>query len=355
MQLYNMVGYKLYKEDENGNSHMLRITRMKKPFKIDTNTKDPAEINVYDYETESIKKVRVDSLKDYSPIKPDGIFTISIVHIRDAKGQVYRDVIATAAKYLLVELGIDNTPYVVCRQNINDIFYSLMSSDPETDNLVGLSVSKDTCPSNFDFKLMLAADSVECSDIVNFYRTDNIDDILKLFNIKKYNDVLLDSFQTYIKRIKKPEYNFKKECGGWCRDLETLLKINNFESDINQMLDITKVEFNISNFVEEKDMPGKPGYKYTIANDDFKTWLSITFKHNISEAGILVYDHDINLGDFKNNNHLLIKDITGTLYLIVFTSYGEFLEEDLKTKAAELDFSTKFKIDFYNKYNKINI
>ena len=43
------------------------------------------------------------------------------------------------------------------------------------------------------------------------------------------------------------------------------------------------------------------------------------------------------------------------LYLCVYTEAGEYFEDDLIAKSKEMDFSTKFKIDFYNKYNKDNI
>ena len=164
-----------------------------------------------------------------------------------------------------------------------------------------------------------------------------------------------ENYMKYIKHINKPELAFKNECGGWCKDIHTLFKTNNFETDINQMLGITKVKFNISDYTVEKDLPGKKGVKYTIANDEFMYWLSYTYGYNITEASILKFDHDINLADFNNNSYFLFKDNTETLYLIVYMVDNEHYEVDLKAKAEELDFSTKFKIDFYNKYNKNNI
>ena len=354
MRLYNMIGYKLYKDNGDGNSHMVRIVGMRKPFKIDKSTKDPSEITIYDYADGEKKKVRVDSLKEYSPIKPDGVFTISIAHIRDKKGNILRDVVATASKYINMELGLSKLPYAVCRQNITDVFYNLISTSEE-DNLVGLSINQDTCPSNFDFRIMFGCESIEYSDYINFYRTDSLEDILSLFNRKKYNEVMKENYMRYVKHINKPELAFKSECGGWCKDIHTLFKINNFETDINQMLGITKVKFNISDYTVEKDLPGKEGVKYTIANDEFMYWLSYTYGYNITEASILKFDHDINLADFNNNSYFLFKDNTETLYLIVYMVDNEHYEVDLKAKAEELDFSTKFKIDFYNKYNKNNI
>ena len=124
MRLYNMVGYKLFKQnEEDGSVHMIRIIGMHRPYKITHSTKDPAEIFIFDYKDNQKKKVRVDSLKEYSPLKPDGIATFSVVNIRDNEGKICKDVIVTGSKFLNIELKISNVPYAVCRQNITDVFY----------------------------------------------------------------------------------------------------------------------------------------------------------------------------------------------------------------------------------------
>ena len=331
MRLYNMIGYKLYKDDGNGNSHMVRIVGMRKPFKIDKTTKDPSEITIYDYADGEKKKVRVDSLKEYSPIKPDGIFTISIAHIRDQKGNILRDVVATAAKYINIELGLSKVPYAVCRQNITDVFYNLLSKD-ENDTLVGMSINMDNCPSNFDFRLMFAADNIIYSEFINFYRLDTLKDILRLVNIKKYNTVLEDLYNKHIEYIKRPELSFKNEHGGWCKDIKTLLTQNNFMSDVNQMLGITQVEFNIKDYLVDVS---KDDIKYQIASDELRLWLSSIYKINITEVAVMEFDHDINLADFNDNRYILVRDNTNKLYLMVYTVSGEFFEADLEEKAKE--------------------
>ena len=100
----------------------------------------------------------------------------------------------------------------------------------------------------------------------------------------------------------------------------------------------------------------KEDLTYKAAREDFKCWLSSIYKININEANFLEYDHDINLGDFNNAKYFLFRDTTNNkLYLCVYTEAGEYFEDDLIAKSKEMDFSTKFKIDFYNKYNKDNI
>ena len=63
MRLYNMVGYKLFKQKEDGSVHMIRIVGVRKPYKIKSYTKDPSEITIYDYDSNEKKKVLVESLK----------------------------------------------------------------------------------------------------------------------------------------------------------------------------------------------------------------------------------------------------------------------------------------------------
>ena len=75
MRLYNMLGYKLFKEKEDGSLHVVRIVHIRKPFKITSSTKDPDEMTIFDYDTNERRKVRVSDFKDYN-IR-DSMFTNS--------------------------------------------------------------------------------------------------------------------------------------------------------------------------------------------------------------------------------------------------------------------------------------
>lgn len=349
MTLYNMIGYKLYKENEDGSIHMIRIVGMRKPYKITEYTKDPAEITIYDYDTNERKKVRVDSLSEYSPLKPDGVMTFSIANVYAGK-EISKDVIITATKYLNIEFKAADLPYAVCRQSITDIFNNLVSTD-ESNMLVGLAVNQDTCPANFDYRVMFAANDILSYDFINFYRSDLIEDLFCMINKKKYDEVLEDLYKRHIKNINRPDLMFKKEHGGWCKDLDTLISQNNFQFDINQMLGITQVDFVLSDFFDEVEVPEK-NIKYTVLRDDVRYWLSSIHKVNMKECPVLEFGHDINLGDFNDNMYLLIRDNTNKLYLVVYTTDGEYFEADLEAKSEELDFSSKFRISYIDKYNR---
>lgn len=349
MKLYSMVGYKLFKQREDGSIHMIRIVWVHRPYKITPGMKDPVDMTIYDYEDDMRKKVKVEDYSDYSPLEPDGIFTISIALVRDSKGKACKDVMATVTHYKQFKELKNMMPYAVCRQNISDVFYNLLTDD-EHNQLVGVAISQDTCPANFDYGIMFAADSIEFNEFINFYRTDTIEDILKMVKKDKYDNVLKDLYMRHVKASGDMTKSFLDEDMGWCKNVETLLKVNNFQSDINMMLGISQVDFDIKDYLVSKASI-ENNVEYKVADDEFRTWLSYTYKMNISEASVIKYDHDINLDDFKNSSYALLRDNTQTLYLIVYTVKGEYLEADLEAKAKQMDFSTKFKLDYYNKYN----
>lgn len=349
--IYRMLGYKLFKENEDESIHMVRIVNIKMPYNkknLSLQTQ-PSEITIFDYEDNQRKKVRVDSLKGYTPLEPDGIFTANIVTITDEEKNILKDVVCTITKYFFIRSKISSVPYGVCRQNITDVFANMFISD-ESQMITGLAINQDDCPTNFDYKIMLAADSILESVFINFYRTDTIDDLYELFNTNKYDKVLEELYLRHVKFSGNPSLNFKNYDMGWCRDLKTLLKVNNFQNDINEMFNILQVDFNIMDYCIEREMIQNK-LKYKCLGEDVRHWLSSVAKVDISEGTLLEYDHDINLGDFYKNNYLLIRDNTKKLYLVVYTIGNERYEADLEAENSKYNFSEKFKLELYNKYN----
>lgn len=341
------LGYKLFKEFEE-HIEMIRIVKI-----IKHSNGIPDEIMIRDEGNSVTKKVDIDYLKGYTPLEPDGYITFNITNIK-VEDKVSKDVVVTASKILNIKVG-DLIPFAVCRQSITDIFYNLLCKD-ESEMIAGLSINQNNCPTNFDFRVMLACDEIEYSQHVNFYRTDTIDDILGLIKTDKFDNVLSNLYSEHIKASKNPNALIKKKDKGWCRDLETLLKENNFQTDINEMLGITEVDFDINKYLLEKPLlvNGKEEGTFTTCTDELKLWLSSIFKVNISECTFIEFGHDINLADFNNSKYVLLRDKLNKLYLVVYTCSGEYLEYDLANEAGKKDFSSEFRLNFYNKYNHIN-
>ena len=347
MKINNMLGYKIFKETKD-KIIMYRITKIKN-YKDGT---EPLSITVKDLDTNEEKIVRIEELKDFIPLQPDGYLTFNQVHIVDG-GDILNDVVITASKILNLKIG-DTVPYAVCRQSCTDIFYNLICKS-ENDMIVGLSVNQDDCPTNFDFQQILACDGVDKTQYVNYYRTDTLEDVMPMIKTHGLNEVMEKNYMAHIKASKNTSAAFKKEDRGWCKDIETLMKENNFQADVDQMLGITAVGFDISESIIRKPLPGKDDMEYETVTDDLKAWLSQIFRININNISIVKYGYDIDLADFNNARYFLLRDNTKTLYLLVYTIDRDELEIDLLNKAKELDISSKYILEFYdNKYKRYN-
>ena len=62
--------------------------------------------------------------------------------------------------------------------------------------------------------------------------------------------------------------------------------------------------------------------------------------------------------DLKRARYFIFRDVNRKLFVFVYTIAGEYKEAELEEKANQLDFSTKFRINFldkYKNYKNINI
>lgn len=341
MNIEKMIGYKLFKELDDGSIDMIRIKKVKKSLN-NTQTK---VIIINNNGEEST--VDMTFLKEYTPLEPDGYLTCNITNINTTDGGVSKDVIVTASKILNIKIG-DIMPFAVCRQNITDIFYNLLAKS-EDDMIVGLAVNQNSCPSNFDFRILLACNEIEYTQFISFYRTDTLENLFEFINTSKFDTVLEENFMGHAKLSDDPSVMLKKHDKGWCKDLRTLLRENAFQSDIDEMLGISEVEFDMSEHFLTKRLPNDE--EYTSMIPELINFFNQSFKININDITVIEFGHDINLGDFNNARYFLIRDNKKKLYLCVYTCNGEYHEADLEAKANESDFSTKFRFNFYSKYN----
>ena len=318
----------------------------------------PTHVYVIDEATKEKSKIAIDELKDWTPLEPDGYITFNIVTVKTTNGE-QKDVIVTIQSIPMIKYAHDIKPFAICRQSITDIFANLICVTEEPD-IVGLAVNQSNCPANFDYMMMLACNEIIKSDHFNIYRSDTLErDILPMMadnTIAEYDlaldklflDAIKESPNAPILEMSKNSYK------GWTRSLSQLLKENNFQSDIDEMFGITKVMFDIDPYLEKKVLPTNKDVEYDAPCDDLRLWLSSVFKVNIKDATVLKYNHDINLGDFNNSTYFFIRDSKDQLYFVVYNAEGEYLEADLEAKRQEHDFSTNFRIEFYNKYNRNN-
>ena len=346
------LGYKFYKENEDGSFDIIRIVKL-----YEFNDK----VLIRNEETGKEKAVTFASLKSYTPLKPTGMITFSEVKIYDNndKRLFSKDVIVCLYRMIDIQLDQNIPPYAICRQNINDIFYNLLA-DKEQHDIVGLSITRDNCPTNFDYRMMAACDEIVNYQMVNIYLDDTLDDILYCINIDIYDNVLYDNFASHMKHknimwskeVDEKSENKVMSDNGWCRNLKTLLLDNNFITDLNTMRNITALDFDLSEDILSKEENTDEGtFERSYLSDECMRYMSYVFKVNMNSTLVVKYDYDVDIADFNHGNYTLVMDNTNTLYIIVYTVDGEYIEKDLEDEANKLDFSTRYRLAFYNKYN----
>lgn len=346
MKISDSLGYKLYKEQEDGSLDIIRVMHVRKY--VDGG--EPSEITIkhINEENSENEKVRVDSLKGYTPLMPDGLCKFSTVSVKDmTTNELSKDVIITAHKINNIMVG-DGMPFAICRQSVTDVFHNLFCHD-ESEMIAGLSINLNNIPAGFDYGILLTCEEITYSDNVYFYRTDTLENILDFVKISKFDKVLSDLYEEYC--TINPAAIFRNECHGWCKNLKKLLSENTFQSDLDEMFGITSVDFDISEHILEDKLPDKEEV-FTTVDRDLKLWLSSIYKLNLGTVYILEYDHDINIADYNDMRYFLLRDSNKKLYMAVYTLAGEYKEAELSALDEQLDFSSKFRIHFMSKYNK---
>lgn len=280
----------------------------------------------------NVKKINISELDDYTKIVPDGMISVVVADMGEINGKNVEDVIISLYKMGDMNLG-NYEPYVVCRQNITDFFANHLATSGESTNLVGVSVSRDTCPENIDYGIMIACNDIKSDNVmVNIYIEDTIDSILGLIKSKPFDRTLEGCLQDHCKS-KGILYMGQDEVDGYCKTLELLLKLNNFEFDLNAAYNILPINESISDVVKEihdeilGDYVSLPQYIIDA--------LSAQMKINIQDTFVVPYDREnFSLSDIADTKYLMLKDINNLLYIVNYTSVGEFRETDLEAIAA---------------------
>ena len=338
MDLTKMLGYKFFKEKEDGSVECIRFIKHIKTGNQET-------LKVIDTNTKLTDFISINDLKKYKPLQPVGVLMFHGVEIENTK-----DVIVASYLYNRLEQR-DPRPFCICRQDITDVFYNILVKD-ESDMIAGLSMNILNIPSGFDYGLMLLSDKVLFTDIFCIYKDDTVEDLLDTFKeyLDAYDKILEKLYQDHCQAF--PEAYFRNEHKGWCRNLKTLLTQNNFQSDLDEMMGITTVDFEINNYLVETQISEENTDTYLSVTDELKYWLSYLYKLNINKVYVLPYDNDIEFEELKNSRYFIFRDNQKKLYVFVYTIDNEYKEAELEELDKKLDFSTKFRINFLDKYSQ---
>ena len=228
-------------------------------------------VKYYDSEGDK-KKISYDFLiKNYKMLSPDGLINFSIVNVNEDK-----DIIVALKPFpkSTDELNnMDNIPYAVCRQMAADVF----SNNFNPDNIIiGVSMSKDTCPANVDFNLMMACTGLIYNRMVAVYLDDTLDTILGLFD----NSIFDKAFEELYEKM--------SYIPGMCKTLKELLHTNRFMYDFRKCFKIVEIPFTIDEKTEG-------------LSDENIRYLQNELKINIVETYVVRYSRDIDLRQIKRD------------------------------------------------------
>lgn len=258
------TGYKFYRyPDDSEQAEVVRVYSL--PRK---NTKSESVICIdSDGNRRRISKSYL--LDNYKMLKPDGLMIFSIVNVGESK-----DVIVALQS---INRALDG-PYAICRQSIYDCF-SNISNTNEDICFVGLSINRDTCPSNVDFNDCMVCSGVEFSKPVGIYIDDTLDNILKLFSNTRFDKALEQC-------AKHMNTNGDKVYLGLHKTLRDLLNENHFMSDFRKCFNIVELPFTIDEDSE------------SLSNENI-LFLENEMRQNIMETYVIRYSKEINLRSIK--------------------------------------------------------
>lgn len=342
IKIKKYLGYKFFKELEDGSIELIRLIGIE-----EFNDK----VTILNIDTNKQYKIPFTSLKDYTPLKPYGLISFSIVKCftNPEKTEFIKDVIVGLYKLIDLEIGI-NEPYALCRQSINDFFYNILSTT-ENHPFVGISVSRDNCPPNIGMENVALCDDVLKYEMINIYIDDTLEDMLMCINQPTYDKVLLDLFNAHCDSIVNGiiiQSSNVKQHNGWCKTLHELLTINNFMTDFDMMCNSTSIDFNLQDYLIPLKDEDNEAYKL---NDEALEFFNYTFKVNAVDTLVIKYANDVDLADFNHTNYTLLR-YNDSLYIVSYLVDGEYNEKDLEEKSNQIDVSTKLRLKFFDKYGK---
>lgn len=233
------------------------------------------EVKYFDKEGNKQKMTLEDLKSKFKMLKPDGMLNVSIVKVG-----IGSDVITSLVSY---DDRSAELPFAVCRQCIYDIFTNMTSRMNNT--ILGLSINRDSCPSNVKFEQIFMCEGLKEAATIMVYLDDQLTDILKFLNVKKYDAVL----RTTAEQIRANYMTAPNS--GLCETYKDLLEINHFMYDFRKCFGIVELPYPI----EGKDEYGDLDH-LTFNNVVF---LEDMIKQNIMASYVVKYTREIDLRTIK--------------------------------------------------------
>lgn len=258
-----------------------------------------------------------EQLEEFTMIEPDGL----IIHVLASDPQHGVDTLCMLYK---IE-DIDNNvmePYAICRQNVIDPFETILNND-SSKIYVGVSMSRDTAPADFDFKSLCIAAGVRDQKINFVYKDDSFEDIMSFVHESLYNKAL-NIIKSHMSKDDRSTYI------GFESTYRQLLIDNDFMYDFRRAFNIVRLNLTIDTSIDRWTEDGI----YKISDKEIKTAESLT-KHQVIAPILIKYDKSVDIDSIKRD-YLFFEDLNKELYIISYEK-GEYINREYDSLEDQRD------------------
>lgn len=258
-----------------------------------------------------------EQLEEFTMIEPDGL----IIHVLASDPQHGVDTLCMLYK---IE-DIDNNvmePYAICRQNVIDPFETILNND-SSKIYVGVSMSRDTAPADFDFKSLCTAAGVRDQKINFVYKDDSFEDIMSFVHESLYNKAL-NIIKSHMSKDDRSTYI------GFESTYRQLLIDNDFMYDFRRAFNIVRLNLTINTSIDSWTEDGI----YKISDKEIKTVESLT-KHQVIAPILIKYDKSVDIDSIKRD-YLFFEDLNKELYIISYEK-GEYINREYDSLEDQRD------------------
>ena len=252
------------------------------------------------------KKVKINSKEELNKLvilSPD-----AVMNIMETNNNNHKDIYICVHK---TDDMSDPTPDLILRQDI----YSYTKNWAVGNAIyVGDCLTKATAPSEREYKSLMEFNDILSSDSIALYIDDTMNEIIQLFNQKKfkvYDSALLEIWSK----------NNGNACG-YCKDLVSLMNDNSFIANYRSLFNIIQLDFPIKlddNYTDDGVI--------TLNNKQINR-LQVYLQKYISDIFVLEYDKDIDISKIVRNTHSVVSDSNGKIFIINYKVNGDLVQED---------------------------
>lgn len=258
-----------------------------------------------------------EQLEEFTMIEPDGL----IIHVLASDPQHGVDTLCMLYKIEDIDNNIME-PYAICRQNVIDPFETILNND-SSKIYVGVSMSRDTAPADFDFKSLCTAAGVRDQKINFVYKDDSFEDIMSFVHESLYNKAL-NIIKSHMSKDDRSTYI------GFESTYRQLLIDNDFMYDFRRAFNIVRLNLTIDTSIDSWTEDGI----YKISDKEIKTVESLT-KHQVIAPILIKYDKSVDIDSIKRD-YLFFEDLNKELYIISYEK-GEYINREYDSLEDQRD------------------